>query len=575
MKFLLKLLLPAIFILAVLLRVYKLDTVPPSLFGDEIDVGYQAYSILHTGRDLSGRFLPFYVKSLSEYRTPLYIYCAVPFVAVFGLNEWGVRLPAAFWGVLSIIGFYLLVKKLTNKKLATIAAFLMTVSPWHLQYSRASFEVTMLLTFIIFGIFFFLLSRQKIFYLYFSAILFGLSVYIYSTAIVFVPLLVISLVILDRSYFFNKTSFKNNLKVYLFTFITLILISLPLIYSTYSGVAKERFSIISIFQESVLLDKLNIARRGQEYFSPDGVLHKINPAEEIFFHNKLIVFGQVFAQNYLHSLSADFLFTSGDPNFRQSIFEMGQLYIYELFLILIGIFYLIVKIEKNKKLFVLSWLLIAPIPSALTTGGGYHATRLILMLPPLLILASLGFLVLTKLKNLKIKRILVFGILILALFNYVFYFHRYYVHYPIESWRWWHSGFKEALTEVNSESPNYNKIIINNTYEPSLTRYLYYSKYDPSKFHEEFTTDKMTTEVLPGVMGFNLNNKISFGYLTEAVKKEGGFESIMKPGMLYMASARDEANGDLRTYPHKNFIILKTIVNPKNEPIFYILAGKK
>ena len=48
----------SIIVLASILRLYKLDKVPVSLFGDELDVGYHAYSILKTGRDYSGNFLP-------------------------------------------------------------------------------------------------------------------------------------------------------------------------------------------------------------------------------------------------------------------------------------------------------------------------------------------------------------------------------------------------------------------------------------------------------------------------------------------------------------------------------------
>ncbi len=573
MKKILPILTALILILAVFLRVYKLDQVPPALFGDEIDVGYQAYSLLTTGRDLSNRFLPFYVKSLSEYRTPLYIYSDIPFIGIFGLNEWGVRLPAAFWGVISIIGFYFLLTKLFGRRIGVIGAFLMTVSPWQLQYSRASFEVTMLLSFIIFGIYFFILGLEKKYYLIPAVLLLGLSIYIYSTAVVFVPLLVILLFLLNWKNVFTKNILFARKWVYAFCTGLVLIISLPLFYSIFTGVAKERFSIISIFQESVLLDKLNIARKGEIYFDPAGVEHKINFTQEALFHNKPLIFGQIFLQNYLRSFSFDFLFSSGDPNFRQSIFEMGELYIYELPLIIFGIFILFKKYRKERNL-ILGWLLIAPVPAALTSGGGYHATRLILILPALLILATIGLDELLSLKF-RLKKVLLSGILILALANYFLYFHRYYIHYPVESWRWWQVGFKEALNEVNKLEPKYNKVIINNTYEPSLIRYLFYSKYDPAKFHQQFTTDQMIQEIEPGIKGFKLNEKVAFGYLTEKFAKEGGFESVMKPGMLYLVSARDEANGgDLRTYPHTNFVIIKTIVNPKNQPIFYILAGK-
>ena len=139
-----------ILLLATLLRTYQLNKVPVALFGDEIDVGYQAYSLLNTGKDISGRFLPTYIKSIAEYRAPLFIYSAVPFVGLFGLNEWGVRLPAAFWGILSVLGIYLIGSNLFGKKVGLISAALLTLSPWHLQYSRAAFEVTLLLFLLIY-----------------------------------------------------------------------------------------------------------------------------------------------------------------------------------------------------------------------------------------------------------------------------------------------------------------------------------------------------------------------------------------------------------------------------------------
>jgi 4-amino-4-deoxy-L-arabinose transferase-like glycosyltransferase len=126
-----KILLIAILLVASFLRLWKLTEIPVSLFGDELDVGYHAYSILKTGKDYSGNFLPLHFHSLSEWRTPLYLYSVVPTVAIYGISPLGVRLPAALFGILSIWGLYLLVKQLTkNKQLALLSAFVLTISPW-------------------------------------------------------------------------------------------------------------------------------------------------------------------------------------------------------------------------------------------------------------------------------------------------------------------------------------------------------------------------------------------------------------------------------------------------------------
>ena len=107
------LLLSLIVVLSGFLRIPFLNTVPPELFGDELDVGYQAFSLLHTGKDLYNQTLPVMVHSLSEWRLPLIVYQTIPTIKLFGLNEWGVRLPEAIFGILAIPLIFLLVHQVS------------------------------------------------------------------------------------------------------------------------------------------------------------------------------------------------------------------------------------------------------------------------------------------------------------------------------------------------------------------------------------------------------------------------------------------------------------------------------
>lgn len=544
------------------------------MFGDEVDVGYQAYSLLNTGEDLRGRYLPFYIQSLSEYRTPLYIYSTIPFVAIFGLNEYGVRLPAAFWGIVGIIGLYLVIKKLFNTQIGLIAIFLIAISPWHLQYSRAAFEASMLLTFLIWAIYCFILGFERKYLFVLSFSIFGLVPYIYSTGMLFTPLLILILAFAFKNQILSKDFLKSSKKyIYLSIFVVFITI-IPMLYSIYSGEARERFGLISIFQESVLLDKANIARKSQKYLTVNGETITTDPTIERLFHNKLTILTQVFLLNYFRALSFDFLFAEGDPNFRQSIYEMGELYGFEFITIILGIFVLISKFPLRLKILILGWLLIAPIPSSFTQGGGDHATRLILILLPLVILSSLGINYILEYKNKGpyLRGIAIF-ILIFGLFNVINYFHRYYVHYPVESWRFWHLGYKEALQYVSENQQNYQVVVINNTYEPALIRYLFYSKYSPNLFHQQFVSEQTTLNILPGIDGFKLGDKLIFGELNKSAKASGGFATTLKPGMLYLASA-DKETGDLREYQPPNINVLKTFYRPTGEPLFYALEVK-
>lgn len=528
-----------ILVVATILRVYQLDRVPPSLFGDEVDVGYQAYSLLKTGQDMMGNSWPVLIHSLSEYRAPLFIYSDIPFIAIFGLNEWGVRLAAVFWGVLGILGIYLLANKIFNQRIALLSAGFLSISPWHIQYSRAGFEVTMLLTFITFATYFFLKGLENKYYLFLSAIFFSLTPYIYSTAVVFMPLLLLLLILISKL----KASRESLIAVTIF-----IMVLIPFSLQIISGTAGNRFNLISIFGNQELQDKVILLQQREP-----TLLGKI-------FHNKPTVYLQNFTTNYMRAFSPEFLFLQGDPNSRHSVHEMGQMYFFESILLLLA-FWVIFRgsLTKEKKL-ILGWLVIAPIPASLTYDGGFHATRNFLMLVPLVIILSLGVNLLIEKSNIRNFKRVSCLLIILVLLNFVFYLHRYFIDYPYESWRAWHFGYKEVFSYVNKNSENYDKILINNTYEPSLIRFLYWIRYDPDKFHKEFKGDNYS--------GFALEDKYYFG------KVDGPFEQVLNTKTLYVASARDDITNP-QTLKDERVKLLETIYSPTNEPIFYLITGTK
>ncbi|KKR10908.1 MAG: hypothetical protein UT40_C0043G0001, partial [Candidatus Woesebacteria bacterium GW2011_GWA1_39_21b] len=158
--------------IAIVLRLWKLGSIPPSLTSDEASLGYNAYSILKTGRDEYGQFLPIIFKSFGDYKPGLYVYSTVPFVAFFGLNEFSVRLPSAIAGVIAVWLLYKIVSSLSvvkdsqsqvtdHRSLATIAALMLAISPWHIHFSRGAWEVNLALTLTLTGIYFFIKSLHK------------------------------------------------------------------------------------------------------------------------------------------------------------------------------------------------------------------------------------------------------------------------------------------------------------------------------------------------------------------------------------------------------------------------------
>ena len=161
------------------LRLYKLGDVPVSPDWDETALGYNAYSILKTGRDEYGTFLPLTIRSFDDYKPPLYVYLTVPSVALFGLSVWSTRLPSALMGILAVLGTYFLVKQLLKDKdnnIALLSSFLLAISPWHIQFSRVAFESNTGVTMNIWAAAAFLAGLKKRIFLPISAVLFEIGV---------------------------------------------------------------------------------------------------------------------------------------------------------------------------------------------------------------------------------------------------------------------------------------------------------------------------------------------------------------------------------------------------------------
>lgn len=552
-----KIILILVLLLATLLRFYRIDTNPVSLFGDEIDVGYQAYSILKTGKDYMGNPLPIHFQSLAEYRTPLYLYSALPSVAIFGISAWGVRLPAAIFGVLGVLALYLLVSKITrNKKLGLLAALLLSISPWHIHYSRAGFEVTQLLFLYIIGIYFLLKGMEYGKWLYGAAICFGLTPWVYSTAKLFLPLTVFAVL-----FIWWKDLLKIPKRILFFAVTIFVIIVAPILVSTILGGGAERIQGISIFNDLTVVPQMGFDRANDAEVR--GSNQSVSIANKLF-HNKMTAFPAIFINNYLQSFSTEFLFTKGDYlNPRQS--SGIEFYKIELPFLILGLIYLVNSSLVGKiKTFLIFWLLASPIPSSLTQGGGSHATRLILMLPVLIILITFGINYSYVKINKKFKVLFFVVVSIGLLVSFVFYQHNYWVHYPWSSERWWHAGYEEAVKSAVQLSGNYDRVIISSADEPSLKFFLGWSMYPPADFQKEYNLSS-TLHL----------NKYEFPPVGQSL---GLYEmgSKLTAEVLYLATAK-EIVLDLNKEPGRipsDIRLVKTINYPSGEPAFYLFTKR-
>src|SRR3989338_1227399 len=170
-------------------RIWRLSEHTVSLSLDEVIVGYDAYSILHTGKDHHGHFLPLVFESIGDYKSPVLIYSIIPAIMILGLTEFGVRITVAVIGTLTIVTVYYLVKELLSgnklkasqtELIALITAFSLAISPWHIVVSRFSHDVVLAVFFLIIAITLLLWSlRTKSKTIWLAFLFFVLSAYSY------------------------------------------------------------------------------------------------------------------------------------------------------------------------------------------------------------------------------------------------------------------------------------------------------------------------------------------------------------------------------------------------------------
>ncbi len=470
-----KYLLIIIILIAGFLRLYKLGSYP-AFNADEAALGYNAYSLIKTGMDEHGNKWPIHFQSFNDYKPGGYVYIILPFIKIFGLNEWSVRIPSAILGIATVYVLYLLVKILIeDRRVALMASMFLAISPWHIHFSRGGWEVNVATFFIITGVYLFLKFVQKKIWmnLLFSLLSFGVSLYLYHSARLIAPLLGIGLLII----FWRDLNIFKNIKKYFMYFSLFLLFMSPLIIDFTKGAVGSRVAGVGLFADSGPLSRIEEQRTEHGDF-------KSLPAKII--HNKLINYGLAFFENWSEHYHGLFLFLSGDDIQRNKVPETGQMYLFDIPLLIIGFWQLAKKLKKSSSKFILFWLVIAPTAAALTFQSP-HALRGQNMVIPLVIISAMGF---SYLVSLLIKKNFLLGIwllVIVMMWQFARYEHMYWVHmskeYPYSS----QYGVKELVGYLQNTDKKYKDIVITDRYDQPYILYLFYTKYDPSHFQSEHT----------------------------------------------------------------------------------------
>ncbi len=482
-------------LLAFVLRFYRLGDVPGSLEWDEVAIGYDAYSILKTGKDQFGEILPLTFRSLDDWKPPLYEYLTVAPVAFFGLNALSVRSPSAIVGTITSIMIYILVKKIYNKKydilvekIGLLASIFVALSPWHLQFSRAAFEVNISLTILIVAVtFFFFGLRRNSSWFFLSSVYFGASLFSYHSARILAPILFISLV----SLFFKKLL---NLQKYvilgcILIFAIFFAIFFPLVFSKRAQIRFLATNILSHRQ----VGKFLLPGQPEEFSSKQLLIDQNlgNQASGRVVHNRRLAFldydfATLFLKNYFSHFNPEFLFFKGDAPLHHAP-GYGMLHAWDAPFFFIGMAVFFRHFLNRSSAILPIWLITAIIPAAITLQVP-HSVRSEPVVPTIHIIVAIGFvMILWYLQRESRHLMIAMGCLILVplMFNVLHYLHNYYVHTNFEVAEDWLYGRKEAALIADRLKISYDKVIVSTKLEQPHIFFLFYLGYDPYKYLAE------------------------------------------------------------------------------------------
>jgi hypothetical protein len=386
-----KWLLLGIIILAIFFRFYQIVALPGGLFPDEAANG------LDINLMQQGQLQPFYERSNG--RESLFFYMLWGSVEVFGKGPWQHHIVSALIGLLSVLGCFLVTKKLFSLNaqtdlekqrainIALMASFFMAVSTWHIVLSRTAFRANLIPLFSSFTIYFLLnaftsiTKKKRYFWAILSGAFFALGFYTYIAYRIMALILAVAFfwpTMVDwikQRFQYTKVLFIPAL-LFIISF-GIFILPLANYFNSHPGSFIGRSGQVSIFNPNLYL--------------VNGEQIKGEPNTSVVLN----VLGEVTKQSLLG------YFTVGDLNWRHNISGfpflspiISPFFAIGLILCLIMAVLYIFKPQKYSngwKFFILTgWFWGMLIPVVTTAEGIPHGLRSIGTIPAVFIITSWG-----------------------------------------------------------------------------------------------------------------------------------------------------------------------------------------
>lgn len=441
-----------ILILGFFLYLYKIEDIPPGLEIDEVPNGYNAYSILRTGKDEFGKSFPIYFRFSASYSPPLYAYLTVPAISLLGLNITAARIVSGISGILSIIVIFLLLKNLNltqNRFVIYLGALLYAISPWTIMYSRSGYEA--MLSFLIYSlsVLFIWKGFKRPFYLTYGVITLSISVYASHANKFLFTLLLICLTIVFKNILLDK----RTRKYFIAGLVGALIIQLP--------------NISVIFTKSFFVKS--------SLFFNDAIFIEYQKIKDIIpiFIGVPYLYAREFLSQYLTYFSVRSLFLDPDPFQARSIPNLSVFYPWMFVPYLIGLFVTWKKRVQTNYKYLLLLAVTAPIPAAFTKDP-FWTYRAIPLLLSSVIIITIGI---DRISKLRLKLFIPLCCLI-VIYSLILLWEGYFIFLPNEKANAWEYGYQNVAQEMMIYKDEH--FVVDNSRNPlTYIQLAFYMKLNP------------------------------------------------------------------------------------------------
>lgn len=471
------LLLAGILLLAALLRLAWLGEIPAGLSHDETVKGYDAWSVLQTGRDQYGERFPLVFRGIGDQREALLPYLIVLAEAVLGPTDLAVRLPTALAGIALVGALFLLGRELYSTRVGLFAAALLAISPWHVQVSRLAFRAGLLPLTTVLGLWLFLVALRRPRLMLPAGLVLGLGLHTYLAARLFLPLLLLGLLVIYAGTLFKPVSPARD----------------------------HRWSRLWSRPVTPLLTGVALMAL------PLAIWAVLHPADFVGHAAESAGSGSLIRQavdaigRYAAYLGPRHLLSQGDPYPVPSTGRFGALYWPVLPFALAGLIRLAWR-RQRRDLLVLWWLAVYPIPAALTRGSHPDWLRATGGIGVLDLIAAVGLVAaadwLRSNTAASVRRVATSVLAVLVAANLAWFLLDYTLRFPDRAASAFNDGAAEAVRYIAAIEDRYGRVVLPEQVPAIHDIYLFYSRYDPARLHAEGLDDVAAPGEWADVRGF-------------------------------------------------------------------------